>query len=132
MNSHTTQAGTPRPVQLTDLDPQLLDVTQHGRIALGLIAAEHDAPRGGRCPRCRWRATDYQQGCPSRVIARALRERTPAPAWLAHLAGSVPGLTARTARPAPEQRQAMEDGLPGLFAPPPRQSRPYRQEGGTA
>lgn len=106
-----------RAPTVADLDPRLL--TGAGRIELGAIIAQHDAPVGSCCPQCRWPVggLGQQRTCPSRALARAIRDRRPVPAWLVHLVDDIPG--ARTATPPVDR--AVEDARPGLFDPLPRQ-----------
>lgn len=96
-----------------------------GRTGQLQVLIDHDAPGGGRCPRCGWTAPTSRRDCPSRVIAKALLDRKPLPSWLAHLGPAVPGARVRETALTREQRRAAEDELPGLFAAPTRQ--PDRQ-----
>jgi len=103
-----------------DVDARLL--AGAGRIELGRVIADHDAPPGARCPRCGWPSGGRgQRACPSRMLARAVRDRRAVPAWLVHLVDDVPGAFASTVRVSDEVLRGAEDELDGLFAPLPRQ-----------
>lgn len=108
-----------RAPQVGDLDPRLLEPA--GRSVLAQVAADHDGPDGARqCPGCGWPLGGGQRVCPSRALARSVRERRPVPAWLVHLAEDVPGAVAPRVVADPAERQAAEDALPGLFEAPQR------------
>lgn len=100
-----------------DVDPRLLAGT--GRIELTGVIADHDTRPGLRCPRCEWPVGGAQRVCPSRALARAIRDHRPVPAWLMHLVDQVPGARAPL---DPADARAVEDALPGLFDPPTRQA----------
>lgn len=85
------------------------------------VVVDHDAPTDGACPACGWRPGRGQRVCPSRALARAVRDRRPVPAWLLHLVDSVPGAFA----PVPvdvDAERAVLDAMPGLFDAPSRQT----------
>lgn len=100
-----------------DLDPRLLAGVP--RSELLTVVVDHDAPPDGTCPGCGWRTGRAQRVCPSRALARAVRERRPVPAWLLHLVDAVPGALAPTPVDVDAERAAL-DALPGLFDAPPR------------
>lgn len=92
-----------------------------GRTGLLQVLIDHDSPGAGRCPRCGWvPTTTSRRDCPSRVIALALLERRPLPAWLAHLAGQIPGAPTKQPAISDGERRVVEDAEPGLFEAPPR------------
>ncbi|MGD9525317.1 hypothetical protein [Pseudonocardia sp.] len=119
-----TQVGADamRAPTVADADPRLL--AGCGRIELGRIMAEHDAPAGSWCQRCRWPVGGVHRVCPSRALARSIRDRRPVPGWLLQLVDEVPGARAPAVPVSPQQRWAVEDALPGLFDAPPRQDPP--------
>ncbi len=90
-----------------------------GRTGWMQVLIDHDTP-AGRCPSCGWATTSARRDCPSRVIAKALLERAPLPAWLAHLAADVPGARVKSTPESREAQRAELDELPGLFAAPAR------------
>ena len=105
--------------QSGDVDARLREPC--GRTTQLQVLVDHDSPRISACPRCGWRATTSRRDCPSRVIAKALLERAPLPAWVVHLTDDIPGARRReTAQTRHDRRQA-EDELPGLFETPARQ-----------
>lgn len=103
---------TPTPA---DLDARLI---VGDRAELVEVIAEHDVT-GGRCVRCGWTG----RACPSRVLARAVREHRALPGWLVHLVDDVPGAVAPGPRLSDDERHAIEDAAPGLFEPLPRVGR---------
>lgn len=106
-------------VRAEDLDERLRAGV--GRTGLLQTLIDHDTPGTGRCPRCGWAATTTRRFCPSRTVAKALIERKPLPARLAHLTGDVPGaLVTTTPEQSRGERRASEDELPGLFDAPAR------------
>lgn len=113
--------------QVSARAPELAEVDERlqfgaGRTAQLQVLIDHDSPAAGRCQRCGWVPPPSRRDCPSRVIALCLLERKPVPAWLAHLAGQIPG--SRTRQPAlgDAERSAVEDAEPGLFEAPERVS----------
>lgn len=111
---------TLRAPEVSDLDERLL--AGAGSMQLAQVIVDHDAPTGAPCPRCGWKVGGRgQRTCPSRALARAIKDRRPLPGWLLHLVDDVPGARAPSAPVPPEQRWAADDGQPGLFAAPPRQ-----------
>lgn len=115
---HAADEAVMRAPTVADVDSRLLSGV--GRIELGRVMAEHDAPAGSWCPRCGWPVGGVHRVCPSRGLARAIRDNRAVPGWLLHLVDDVPGARAPRAPVDPEQRWAAEDGLPGLFDAPPR------------
>ena len=102
-----------------DLDPRL--VQPASRIELARVASDHDTPAGAvRCPACGWVIGGGQRVCPSRALARSVRDRRPVPAWLVHLVPAVPGAVAPRVASSAAQRHATDDALPGLFEAPAR------------
>lgn len=99
-----------------DVDERLR-VGRSGRTGWMQVLIDHDTPGSGRCPSCGWATTSQRRDCPSRVVAKALLERTPLPTWLAHLVDVVPGARDRGGALSREQQRAAEDEMPGLFAP---------------
>ena len=106
--------STTRTPTTADLDPRV--IFGH-RNDLAPVIAEHDVT-AGRCIRCGWTG----RACPSRVLARAVRERRAVPGWLAHLVEAVPGAIAPAPRLTDAERRAVEDETPGLFEPLPRET----------
>jgi hypothetical protein len=110
---------TMRAPTVTDLDPR--SAAGATRPELLAVVTDHDAPTDGRCPACGWQTGRGQRVCPSRALARTVRERRPVPAWLLHLVDAVPGAFAPTPVDKAAERAEL-DGLPGLFDAPPRQT----------
>ncbi|WP_145981251.1 hypothetical protein [Pseudonocardia sp. HH130629-09] len=104
--------------RVEDLDERLRD-GRCGRTGWMQVLIDHDTP-SGRCPGCGWATTSSRRDCPSRVIAKALLERAPLPAWLAHLVNDVPGARTKANAATREQQRAEMDETPGLFAAPAR------------
>lgn len=104
---------TTRPTA-ADLDPR---VTFGHRNDLLPVIVEHDVT-DGRCIRCGWTG----RACPSRVLARAVRDRKAVPGWLVHLVDVVPGAIAPAPQLSDDERRAIEDQAPGLFEALPRQT----------
>lgn len=102
-----------------DLDLRLLAGAP--RPELLAVVVDHDAPTAGTCPACGWRTGRGQKVCPSRALARAVRDRRPVPAWLLHLVDVVPGALASTPVDVDAER-AVLDAQPGLFDAPPRRT----------
>lgn len=102
-----------------ELDPRLLAGVP--RPELLTVFVDHDAPTDGTCPACGWSTGRGQRVCPSRALARAVRDRLPVPAWLLHLVDVVPGALAPTPVDVDAERAAL-DALPGLFDAPPRRT----------
>ncbi len=107
-----------RVPQPDEVDVRLRD--GRGRTGQLQVLIDHDNPTSGPCPACGWVPTTSRRDCPSRVIAKALLDRTPLPGWLAHLADDVPGARSRQAAASADDRRAAEDAPPGLFDPPVR------------
>ncbi len=107
----------PVAAQADDVDGRLR-AGRCGRTGWMQVLIDHDTPGLGRCPSCGWVATTSRRDCPSRVIAKALLEHKPLPAWLAHLAEHVPGARVKSTPESREQLRAAEDALPGLFEAP--------------
>lgn len=115
--SSRVHVNTMRAPAVGDLDPRLTSGAT--RPELLAVVTDHDAPTDGICSSCGWRTGRGQRVCPSRALARAVRERRPVPAWLLHLVEVVPGAFA----PTPVDRDAERtelDALPGLFDALPR------------
>lgn len=110
-----------RVPQSNDVDERLRD--GRGRTGQMQVLIDHDNASTGPCPGCGWVPTTTRRDCPSRVIARALLDRTPVPVWVAHLVDDLPAAWTRGADVSREQQQADEDELPGLF-PAPRRTAP--------
>lgn len=104
---------TMRPTS-ADLDHRLII---GDRAELIEVIGEHDVT-GGRCAWCGWTG----RACPSRVLARAVRDRKAVPGWLVHLVDVVPGAIAPAPRLSDDERRAIEDQAPGLFEALPRQT----------
>ncbi len=104
---------------VTDLDVRLTTGTT--RPELLAVVTDHDAPTDGTCPACGWQTGRGQRVCPSRAMARAVRERRSVPAWLLHLVDVVPGAFAPTPVDRDADRAAL-DALPGLSDAPSRQT----------
>ncbi len=111
-------AVSERVPQPGEVDVRLRD--GRGRTGQLQVLIDHDNPSTGPCPGCGWVPTTTRRDCPSRVIAKALLDRAPLPAWLAHLAGDVPGARSRQPLASADERRAAADASPGLFDPPPR------------
>lgn len=107
-----------RAPTVADLDPRL--TTGAPRLALLSVVTDHDAPTDGPCPACGWLTGRGQRVCPSRALARSVRERRPVPAWLLHLVDAVPGAVAPALVDKVAERAEL-DALPGLFDAPPRE-----------
>ena len=107
-----------RVPQAADVDVRLRD--GRGRTGQLQVLIDHDNPSTGPCPGCGWVPTTTRRDCPSRAIAKALLDRKPLPAWLAHLADHVPAARTRDRALSREQQRAEEDEQPGLFAAPRR------------
>lgn len=116
--AHDTAAAMRAPT-IADVDPRLL--AGAGRMELGRVITDHDTPVGTYCPRCGWPVGGVQRACPSRALARAIRERRALPGWLLHLVDDIPGARAPAVPVDPQQSWAAEDALPGLFDAPLRQ-----------
>lgn len=102
-------------IAAADLDHRLIGGAD--RFELANIIAEHDVA-AGTCQWCGWSG----KVCPSRALARAVRDRRSVPAWLAHLVDVVPGAIAPAARLSVAERRAVEDAVPGLFDVLPRRT----------
>ncbi len=111
--------STMRAPAVADLDPRLIAGATLPELLT--VVTDHDAPTDGTCPGCGWRTGRGQRVCPSRALARAVRERRPVPAWLLHLVDAVPGAFAPTPVDQAAERAA-QDALPGLFDAPPRRT----------
>lgn len=108
-----------RAPQVGDLDPRLL--APAGRLLLAEIAFEHEVPHGAaRCRGCGWWVGGGQRVCPSRALARCVKDKRAVPAWLVHLVDAVPGATAPRVAASAAERHATDDALPGLFEAPER------------
>ncbi|OLM28282.1 hypothetical protein Ae717Ps2_6621 [Pseudonocardia sp. Ae717_Ps2] len=104
--------------QAGDVDARLREPS--GRTTQLQVLVDHDSPGISQCPRCDWRATTTRRDCPSRVIAKALLDRSPLPAWVAHLSDEIPGARRRETAQTRDARRQADDELPGLFDAPAR------------
>lgn len=116
----TMSTSTMRAPVAADLDPRL--TAGATRLELLAVVTDHDAPTDGKCPACGWQTGRGQRVCPSRALARAVREHRPVSAWLLHLVDVVPGAVAPAARPSKDELRAAQDAAPGLFDALPRQT----------
>lgn len=120
MTRHDEMAGAGPLPELAELDRRLLDGVARGELLA--VFFDHDAPTGGACPTCGWVTSRARPACPSRVLARAVREYKPAPGWLLHLVDAVPGAIRPSERLSLAEQRAAEDAAPGLFEPPVRRT----------